>query len=188
MGGMSMVALALRPRAENSCPPAFSAPAWKSNQSLLSPQFLSELCVHCPWVQTFLSQACDCFKTPNFRDSCGMDPCSSWHRESGLTMLLLFAGPFPGKQSHDCAMVHSWWQHRAVNQHLDSLCSAQFRAPMPRNPASLSTTPSCNPRESETRLPHLGFPPHVTTRAPSNQPCPSLKQTSKGSDSALGRL
>ena len=101
------------PGAENSCPPLFSKPSQKSNQSLVSLVSIQTLCSPTLWLSVFISGTLLSSKTPNFMDSCGEDLCCSalgWR--GGLATLLLFARPLPGKWSPNCAMVCSLWQRR----------------------------------------------------------------------------
>ena len=142
------------PEAESLDSLLLSEPSQKSNQTLLSPWFPSELC-----DQAFLSQVCDwVIKTPSFTDSCGADlHYFSQEREGGLAMLLPFAGCLPGKQLHNRAAVRSIWQCRAESRYLDPPFSTGLPILMLGNPTALRHPHSCGPGDPETTLSHLWF-------------------------------
>ena len=130
----------------------------KSNQSVLSLQFYQNFVFILPVSELFYFRCVTEFQNYKFQ---GLS------RNGPALFLLGRISPwfchFLGLCQEIGCMNTRWfslWQYRAESWYLDSLFSATLHGPMPGNSAALGTThSSCDPRDPQTMMSHLGFYP-----------------------------
>lgn len=154
----------LQPQAENLYPSLLSEPLHtftslsalqKSNRSLLSPGFPSELGVHQANDQAFLSHACDFLNSKFYRLPRCRPALSLPGKGRGLPHFCLWLAPSQESGSSPLQQLAVYGNTEQKHQHLDSLFSAGFPAPMPGNSAPLRDHHFLHPWHPKTMLSHF---------------------------------